>query len=139
MKDAILPQVDSFISEKTKTELMPSYDWRLDVVNNRVRSEMVEDVEEVKQACYMMLSTEREDTEIYPKLYGRQFNDLFGKPPDYVCSVITSRIRDALTMDARIADVANFDFSIDGGDVVCRFQVELTDEAKESFDMKVVM
>ena len=139
MKDAILPQIDSFIDENTETVLMPSYDWRLDVKNNRVRSEMVEGEEEVKQSCYMVLSTEMEDNAIYPKIYGRQFNELFGKPPDYVCSVITTRIREALIMDARIADVTGFDFTVNDGDVVCRFTIEVTDEAEESFDMEVVM
>ena len=139
MKDAILPQIDSFIDENTETVLMPSYDWRLDVKNNRVRSEMIEGEEEVKQSCYMVLSTEMENNAIYPKTYGRQFNNLYGKPPDYVCSVITTRIREALIMDARIADVTSFDFTVNDGDVVCRFTIELTDEAEESFNMEVVM
>lgn len=139
MKDAILPQIDSFIDVNTETVLMPSYDWKLDVKNNRVRSEIIEDAEEVKQACYMILSTEKETMSIYPKIYGRQFNNLFGKPPDYVCSVIVDRIREALTMDARIADVNNFEFSADNGNVLCQFNVDLSTEAKESFDMKVVM
>ena len=139
MKDAILPQIDSFIDASTETVLMPSYDWKLDVKNNRVRSEIIEDAEEVKQACYMILSTEKETMSIYPKIYGRQFNDLFGKPPDYVCSVIVNRIRDALTMDARIADVTDFEFSVDNGNVLCQFNVDLSSEAKESFNMEVVM
>ena len=139
MKDAILPQIDSFIDVNTETALMPSYDWKLDVKSNRVRSEIIEDAEEVKQACYMILSTEKETMSIYPKIYGRQFNDLFGKPPDYVCSVIVNRIRDALTMDARIADVNNFEFSADSGNVLCQFNVDLSTEAKESFEMEVVM
>ena len=139
MKDAILPQIDSFIDVNTETALMPSYDWKLDVKNNRVRSEIIEDAEEVKQACYMILSTEKETMSIYPKIYGRQFNNLFGKPPDYVCSVITARIREALTMDARIADVNNFEFSADSGNVLCQFNVDLSTEAKESFKMEVVM
>ena len=139
MKDAILPQIDSFIDVNTETVLMPSYDWKLDVKNNRVRSEIIEDAEEVKQACYMILSTEKETMSIYPKIYGRQFNNLFGKPPDYVCSVIVDRIREALTMDARIADVNNFEFSADNGNVLCQFNVDLSTEAKESFSMEVVM
>lgn len=139
MKDAILPQIDSFIDKNTETVLMPSYDWRLDVKNNRVRSEMIEGEEDVKQSCYMILSTEMGDNAIYSKIYGRQFNELFGKPPDYVCSVITTRIREALIMDARIADVTGFDFTVNDGDVVCRFTIEVTDEAEESFDMEVVM
>lgn len=139
MKDAILPQIDSFIDANTETALMPSYDWKLDVKNNRVRSEIIEGAEEVKQACYMILSTEKEAMSIYPKIYGRQFNNLFGKPPDYVCSVIKARIRDALTMDARIADVNNFEFSADNGNVLCQFNVDLSTEAKESFSMEVVM
>ena len=139
MKDAILPQVDSFIDASTKTVLMPSYDWKLDVKNNRVRSEIVEDAEEVKQSCYMILSTEKETMSIYPKFYGRQFNNLFGKPPDYVCSAIVNRIRDALTMDARIEDVNNFEFSAEDGNVLCQFNVDLSNEAKESFSMEVIM
>lgn len=139
MKDAILPQIDSFIDVNTETVLMPSYDWKLDVKNNRVRSEIIEDAEEVKQACYMILSTEKETMSIYPKIYGRQFNNLFGKPPDYVCSVIVDRIREALTMDARIEDVNNFEFSVEDGNVLCQFNVDLSNEAKESFGMEVVM
>ena len=139
MKDAILPQIDSFIDASTETVLMPSYDWKLDVKRKRVLSEMVENTEQVKQTCYMILSTEKDDVSVYPTVYGRQFEDLYGKPPDYVCSVIVDRIRDALLMDARVADVNNFEFSVDNGDVLCQFNVELTTEARETFNMEVVM
>lgn len=139
MKDAILPQIDSFIDASTETVLMPSYDWTLDVDNKRVRSEITTDEPDIMQSCYMILSTERGTNPLYPDFYGREFNDLYGKPPDYVCSVLPTRIKEALMVDARIADVVDFEFSTNRGDVLCQFRVELTDEARESFMMEVVM
>lgn len=139
MKDAILPQIDSFIDVNTKTELMPSEDWQLDVAAKRVRSTKLDGADAVAQACYMILSTEMETWDIYPNVYGRQIDGLFGMPTDYAKAVLPKRITDALMRDARIGDVYGFQTGNKGGHVAVRFMVQLSDEAKEAFGMEVVM
>lgn len=70
----------------------------------------VDDLEAVKQAIYLILSTERYAHPIYSWDYGVELVDLFGKPISYVMSEIPRRIEEALTMDDRIESCQDFEF-----------------------------
>lgn len=139
MNATILPEADSFLTSETTVELMPSEDWQLDVEANRVRSEKVDGTDAVAQACYMILSTEAQAWKIYPDDYGREIDGLFGMPSDYALAVLPQRISEALARDARIGDVSDFQTGSKDGQIAFRFNVTLSNEAKESFGMEVVM
>ena len=81
-------------------------------------------LEEVKQAIYKILNTERYQYVIYSFDYGVEFADLIGEPISYVCSEIERRITEALTQDDRIESVSDFEFDISQKhEVVCTFTV----------------
>lgn len=67
-------------------------------------------LEAMKQAIYLILSTERFHYIIYSYNYGIEIDELFGKSFEYVCSVIKQRISEALIVDDRITRVYNFSF-----------------------------
>ena len=50
---------------------------------------------------------------------------------DYVCAVLPSRIKEALTMDDRIEDVTDFDISVKKKNVFAKFTVVTADEDLE--------
>lgn len=70
----------------------------------------VDDIESIKQAIQLILSTERYAHVIYSWDYGIELVDLFGKPMSYVISELPRRIEDALLVDDRISSVSDFKF-----------------------------
>ncbi len=92
---------------------------------NRI-SGYVDDLESVKQAIYLILSTERYAYIIYSWDYGIELVDLFGKPISYVMSELQERIDDALTQDDRIESVDNFEFEISKNRIHTTFTVNTT-------------
>lgn len=101
----------------------PSKTYRLRFeTDNRVKN-YVKDTEAVKQAVFLILSTERYKYLIYSSSYGIELNDLFGMDTGYVTAVLPERIKDALTQDDRIDDVTDFEFEINKNKVLTRFKV----------------
>lgn len=99
---------ENFLQEFTDTEI-PSKDYFLDIENGEIKG-TVEDLEQVKQAVYFMLGTERYEYIIYPWEYGVELNDLIGQPYSYVVPEIERRITECLTQDERINGVSDFTF-----------------------------
>ena len=83
----------------------------------------VDDLESIKQAIYLILSTERYAFIIYSWDYGVELIDLIGKPMPYVMSEIPRRIKDALIQDNRIDDVVDFEFERHGKKLHTTFTV----------------
>lgn len=80
-------------------------------------------IEAMKQAYYLILSTERYEHEIYSWNAGIQLVDLFGKPVHYVVSEVKKRIREALMQDDRTLSVNNFDVTINKNSITVRYLV----------------
>ena len=80
-------------------------------------------MEAVKQAVYLILSTERYQYIIYSWDYGVELLDLIGKPVPYVMSELQRRIKEALTQDDRITDVVDFEFEQHGKQLHTKFTV----------------
>lgn len=99
---------ENFLQEFTDTEIQ-SKDYFLDIENGKIKG-TVEDLEQVKQAVYFMLGTERYEYIIYPWEYGVELNDLIGQPYSYVVPEIERRITECLTQDERINGVSDFTF-----------------------------
>ena len=73
-----------------------------------------DDLDAIKQAIYLILSTERYAHIIYSWDFGVELANLFGKPMTYVMSELPRRITEALTQDDRIEDVIDFEFERNG-------------------------
>ena len=83
----------------------------------------IDDLEAVKQAIYLILSTERYRYPIYSWDYGVELVDLIGKPMPYVMSELPRRISEALTQDNRIDSVVDFKFEKNGKKLHVTFTV----------------
>lgn len=70
----------------------------------------IDDIESVKQAIYLILSTERYKFIIYSWDYGVELVDLIGKPIPYCMAEIPRRVTEALLVDNRIENVTDFQF-----------------------------
>lgn len=87
----------------------PSLTYALDIENGRIRGK-TNGLEALKQAVYLILSTERYVNLIYSWNYGVELDGLIGQPQEYALPEIKRRITEALTQDDRISAVDNFTF-----------------------------
>lgn len=86
-----------------------------------ILSGMADGIDAVKQAIFLILSTERYKYVIYSHNYGVELDTLYGKPMTYVLPELRRRIREALAQDDRITDVDNFSFETGRSTVTARF------------------
>ena len=92
---------------------LPSLDWKIDLEKNII-SGNIDETESVRQAVYMILSTERYTKPIYTWNYGIETYDLYQSNKTYIIPQLQSRIMDALYQDDRIQEVSNFKFDVRG-------------------------
>lgn len=104
----MIPNTNILTQEITETNY-PNRTYRISLNNDRING-YVDDLEAIKQAIYLILSSERYKHIIYSWDYGVELVDLIGKPMPYVMSEIPRRIKEALTQDNRILDVVDFQF-----------------------------
>ena len=105
-----------------RTVTIPTNTYRIIIDKDRVSGE-TDGLEAMKQAVYLILSTERYAYPVYSWNYGVELRDLFGQPTTYVEAVLEYRIKDALMADERITDVRNFEFSSQKNTVSATFEV----------------
>src|SRR5690606_37221998 len=103
-------------------EQQPSLTFGVDFDRGRVIG-MVDGLEAVKQAVFLILQTERYRHLIYSDDYGSELEGLIGRDPLFVQSELKRRIREALMQDDRIEDVTNFSIRFDGDSALVRFTV----------------
>lgn len=103
-------------------EQQPSLTFGIDFDRGRVIG-MVDGLDAVKQAVFLILQTERYRHLIYTPDYGCELEGLVGRDPLFVQSEIKRRIREALMQDDRIEDVTNFSIQFDGDSALVRFTV----------------
>ena len=104
----MIPTVDNDLLT-LEVETQPSLTYALDIENGRIRG-MVDNLESVRQAAYLILSTERYAWLIYSWNYGVELVDLIGQPIDYALPEIQRCITEALLQDDRITAVDSFEF-----------------------------
>lgn len=104
----MIPKVDNDLLT-LDVETQPSLTYALDIENGRIRG-MVDNLESVKQAVYLILSTECYAWLIYSWNYGVELVDLIGQPKDYALPEIQRCITEALLQDDRITAVDGFEF-----------------------------
>lgn len=89
---------------------------------NRING-LLDDLDAVEQAVYLILGTERYKFPIYSWDYGIELADLFGKPMPFVMAELPERIKEALTVDERISNVTDFEFTQNGKKLEVSFTV----------------
>ena len=80
--------------------------------------------EDIAQAVYKILNTERYRYPIYSWDYGFESEDLYGMDAEYVMSELPLRIKDALMTDERILEVKKFTMKRNGANISCKFTVK---------------
>ena len=118
----MIPSVNNILTTNLEVSTQPSKSHKMRIDNNSI-SGTCQNLEEVKQAVYKILNTERYQYIIYSWNYGVEFVDLVGQPTSYVCSEIQRRITEALLQDDRIESVSDFEFDTNKHEVVCTFVV----------------
>lgn len=111
----MIPQVDTELLN-LETETQPSLTYALDLESGRIRGK-VDRLEALRQAVYLILSTERYDWLIYSWNYGCEFKELIGQPKEFVLPELKRCISEALLQDDRITAVDGFEFTM-GKDTV---------------------
>lgn len=105
----MIPMVTEAFTRTFSEIEMPSKDFALDTSNAKING-TVEDLEQLKQAIYFILNTERYEYLIYSWDYGVELSDLIGQPDSYVIPEIERRVTEALMQDNRINNVSGFAF-----------------------------
>lgn len=118
----MLPVVDVLTNEFT-TPVYYGNTFKIDGRDYDRLNGNIDELESVRQAVYLILSTERYAHPIYSWDYGIELMDLIGKPMTYVISELPRRVEDALTQDNRITSVQNFEFDRKGKRLHCSFEV----------------
>ena len=104
----MIPKVDNdLLTLEVKTQ--PSLTYALDIEHGRIRG-MVDELESLRQAIYLILSTERYAYLIYSWNYGVELVELIGQPKEYALPEIKRCITEALLQDDRITAVDGFEF-----------------------------
>ncbi len=115
----MIPKTDNDLLS-LNIETQPSLTYALDIENGRIRGS-VDRVEALRQAIYLILSTERYEYLIYSWDYGVELKELIGQSKEYALSEIKRRITEALTQDDRITAVEGFEFEVEKNSVHTTF------------------
>lgn len=114
-----------YVEEATydfEEEQIASKDFALDYEGKRVNG-IREGLEEIRQAVFFILNTERYNHEIYPWSYGVELDDLAGNQTEYVIPEAERRITEALVQDDRINSVDGFEFEQNKNELTVTFTV----------------
>ena len=74
----------------------------------------IDEIEAVRQAVFIILSSDRYRYVIYDRSYGSELNTLLHRHPSIVRPEAKRMIEEALLQDDRIESVTGFDISVDG-------------------------
>lgn len=118
----MIPTGMTILNAPVEAQEQPSLTWKLDVENKRI-TQMVDGMEAVKQAVYIILETQRFEYLIYSFNFGSELQGLIGKSPLFVQSEIRRLIKEALLQDDRITDVQNVRFQSQGDSMLVEFTV----------------
>lgn len=105
--DDMLPEALNFTNLSEAGQ--PTLTFKIDFKKNKIVGK-ISGIEAVKQAVFLMLSTERDYSVTY-KDYGIKINDLLGQDIYFIASELKRRIKEALKEDDRIVEVYNFEFN----------------------------
>ena len=75
----------------------------------------------MRQAIYLILSTERYQYVIFSRNYGIELLDLYGKQMTYVLPELKRRITEALLQDNRVKSLEGFNFRVGRNAILTTF------------------
>jgi hypothetical protein len=116
----MIPAFTGLLNEEFQVEEQSSFTFFLDIDQNIVIG-YTDGLHAMKQAIYLILSTERFQYMIFSHNYGVELLELFGKQMTFVLPELKRRITEALIQDTRITSVENFDFNVNKSVVLCTF------------------
>lgn len=115
---------DSDQVDATEETQLPGLTYKLDPVTHTISAmPVIDDVESVKQAVYIMLQTARGEYAIYDANYGTEIYDLIGDPIPLAYAEVEMDIKDTLAQDDRIDEVKDFSFYSIGNALLVKFTV----------------
>lgn len=120
----MLPTVyeDDLTQDYTLKENPPSRTPCLDHREKVVRG-MVDGLEAVEQAVFLILNTERYQWLIHSWDYGVELRGLIGKPMPYCAAEVPRRVTEALLQDDRVTAVEDFSFQVEKKRLLAAFTV----------------
>lgn len=126
-----LPDIIGFDTDIQLTS-RPSRTWIIDRNTMQVGF-MDEGLEAVRQAVEIALNVERFQWQIYNTNFGNELEELVGDDSDYIQSELPRMVNDALSVDDRVIDTADYVFSVNGDSMTVSFTVntvygQLTEE-----------
>ena len=126
-----LPDIIGFDTDIQLTS-RPSRTWIIDRNTMQVGF-MDEGLEAVRQSVEIALNVERFQWQIYNTNFGNELEELVGDDADYIQSELPRMVDDALSVDDRVIDTADYVFSVNGDSMTVSFTVntvygQLTEE-----------
>lgn len=126
-----LPDIIGFDTDIQLTS-RPSRTWIIDRNTMQVGF-MDEGLEAVRQSVEIALNVERFRWQIYNTNFGNELEELVGDDADYIQSELPRMVNDALSVDDRVIDTADYVFSVNGDSMTVSFTVntvygQLTEE-----------
>ena len=118
----MLPTINELFNNNIEIVEQTSNTFYFDIDRNVVFG-FTDGKEAMKQAIYLILSTERYKYVILPWFYGVEFEELIGMPISWVIPEAQRRIEEALLQDTRIKAVDNFDFEVNKRVLQTKFTV----------------
>ena len=123
----MIPKVDLEYNDGLEfdfeVEEQPSHTFNLNPRTYRIEG-VIDGIDAVKQAVYLILYVERYEWLIYSWNYGIELLELFGKNIDYVIPELERRIEEAVMQDDRVVDVKDFEFENIKNKVYVKFTVD---------------
>lgn len=113
---------DDLTQDYTLKENPPSRTPRLDHREKVVRG-IVDGLDAVEQAVFLILNTERYQWLIHSWDYGVEWKELIGKPVPYCVAEVPRRVTEALLQDDRITAVEDFSFQVEKKRLMTTFTV----------------
>jgi phage baseplate assembly protein W len=102
----------------------PTRTYKIDPVSKRIIG-MVDGLDALKQSVLKILSTERNEHEIYTSDYGFETPNIIGMDLGTISSVLRQRIQEALLRDDRIISVRDFQITaVDNEAITVEFTIE---------------
>ena len=109
----MIPESTYDMSDFSLDELPISRTWTADFETKRITG-MTDDIEALRQAIFLILSTERYKYVIYDRSFGSELNTLLHKHPSIVVSEAKRMTEEALLQDDRIREVRDISVTVDG-------------------------
>lgn len=137
--EILTDDIDDDTLDTDSDSIQPGLTWFLDPDTETISSSMIDDLDAVKQAVWVMLQTMRGEHEIYSDDFGTEIYNLIGDPIPLAYAEIEDDIRDTLLEDDRISDVTDFELYKDRISLLVTFRVVTNINGGEEFESGVRM